>query len=90
MKVKNDIKRNNEYQNLFYELDGSSIPRISDSLDVQNKIEQLIFYYFAKGVEIGNKKSKRRINELNHRCKVQSERIRGLEIMLKEAQRKNV
>lgn len=82
MKITNDVKKNDEYQKLYFENGGMPIPCLSDSLELQAKMEQLIFFSFASGYKSADRKNKIQISQLKYRNKIQKERIKGLEAML--------
>ena len=84
MRATKNIKRTSEYRQFFYDNSDLIVPKFSDDLDEQSKIEFYIFYTFLKGYEKGNRDYRLQIADLKHQRKVLLERIRGLEALLKE------
>lgn len=82
--LKKKLKQNNRYQDFYFDNGGSCIPMFTDNLAEQQKIESFIFNAFHEGYHKAWSANNIRINHMKYKIKVQYERIRGLEAMLKE------
>ena len=79
-----NVKADTRCRAMYSELDSTPIPMLTDNLELQVEIEQLVINYFVRGYKKAEKKYQHKISELNHQKKVYLERIKGLEAMLKE------
>ena len=84
MTIKNDTRKNEEYRIRYFELTQEPIPLFTEDLELQDKIEQCVIRSYLRGYELAKKRQGYRIAQLKYHGKVQRERIKGLEKLLKE------
>lgn len=82
--TKIDASKNEEYQAIYNEICGEPIDILTEDLDFQVKIEQLAINNYLLGYKKASKEYQYDNAQLRHRCKVLSERVKGLEAILKE------
>lgn len=87
-KVIKDKMRESERRAIYKELSGTTIPSLTDELEMQVKIEDLAITWYLLGYKQAEKKMNQKVAYLKYQREVKQERINELEEMLKEAMHK--
>lgn len=85
-KIGKNVKKNEKCFDMYRDLDNTPIPIFTEDLKLQMKIEQFAVNCFVRGYKKAESKGARKISSLTHQNKINLERIKGLEAMVKEYQ----